>query len=136
MLSEFKHEAIEHESYDYTGEGRAVPTVKVEHKDREVREHHLILEIFLDMAPGRYYVDAGRFNFAYLGDRLHPDRSRNFLALARDCLEYASNAVLNRGATGLRREPPRLLEYPSKHAFEEESVWCLWRHFTMQRAGV
>jgi hypothetical protein len=34
--------------------------------------------------------------------------------------------VRNRGADFLAAEEPRIMTYPSRHAFEEEITWCLW----------
>ena len=89
----------------------------------------LTLEILLDVAPARVRIEADRFNFSYLGDRLGDSRPHNYAALAHDCLAHATRAVLNRGAARLKHDPRNLMAYPSKHAFEEEIVWLLWRHF-------
>jgi hypothetical protein len=111
--------------------------VRYDHKDKEVEATRLTLEVFLDIPPGRYHIEADKFHFGYLGDRLSPSRERNYLALVRDCVGCARSAVLNRGALCITQNPDSiaLAEYPSKHAFEEETVWLLWRHFAVGRSG-
>jgi len=132
--TEFKHVVKEKVvAHRYQGSRSGVPVVKTEHSDKAEEKVCLTLELFLDVAPGRYHIEADRFNFAYLGDRLGDSRTRNYVALVRDCLAHATGAVLNRGATAIGQETPRLLTYPSKHAFEEEIVWLLWRHFASGR---
>ncbi len=111
------------------GAGEAAQIIRVDHKDIEEEHVRLWLELFLDIAPARYHITADKFNFAYLGDRMTSSRTRNYLALVSDCVGCASGAFLNRGAAAIGQEPPTMRKYPSKHAFEEETVWQLWRHF-------
>jgi hypothetical protein len=101
----------------------------VDHKDVEKEHMRLWLELFLDIAPARHHITAEKFNFGYLGDRLNPSRTRNYVSLVQDCLGCATGAILNRGAQRVSENPDALLQYPSKHAFEEETIWLLWRHF-------
>jgi hypothetical protein len=110
-----------------------VPIVRYDHKDKEVEATHLTLELFLDIEPGRYRIEADKFHFGYLGDRFNPNRAQNYLALAHDCVGCAAGAVLNRGAAAVRDGNTPLLTYPSRHAFEEETVWLLWRCFASRR---
>ena len=128
--TEFKHvvkqKIVRHH---YHGSRSSVPVVKEEHSDKAEEVTELTLQLFLDVAPGRFHIEADRFNFSYLGDRLHDSRSHNYAALVRDCLTHATRAVLNRGAARQKADPKRLTTYPSRHAFEEEIVWLLWRHF-------
>jgi len=128
--TEFKHTATEKvvPGSRYGARG-GEPVTRVEHKDVAKDTVRLTLEVFLDVAPGRYHIEAHRFNFAYLGDRLHDERTHNYVALVQDCLRHATGAVLNRGAAAQKRDPRKLSTYPNKHAFEEEIVWLLWRHF-------
>ena len=132
LLTEFKHttrERLHH--YDQDG----IPVTVTEHREKEEQNHRLILELLLDVAPGRYHIAAEKFNFAYLGERLSQSRAANYVALVQDCLRYATSAIGNRGAEAQRRDPRSLLKYPSKHAFEEETVWLLWHHFASRRVG-
>lgn len=107
-------------------ESRAI--TRTVHKDKEERNVKLLLDVLLAEAPGRYRIDAEKFNFAYLGDRMVRSREKNYLALVGDCIGCAGAAILNRGAAGICQQNATLLEYPSKHAFEEETQWLLWRH--------
>ena len=129
-LTEFKRIVEEKIVYRHTdGRGGSMPTVDIEQKDKEERNVRLILELFLDAAPGRFRIAAHEFSFAYLGDRLHPRGEQNYLSLVQDCLAGASGAVLNRGAQKVGEGAAAPFEYPTKHAFEEETIWLLWRHF-------
>jgi len=133
VTREMKHVVKEKVVRRYHGRGGVTEVTKAEHSDKEQEHVRLVLDIFVDIVPGRYHITAEKFNFAYLGDKLHPARRNNYVALVRDCLAHATGAVLNRGATAIGQEAPRLLTYPSKHAFEEEAVWLLWRHFASGR---
>ena len=85
--------------------------------------------VFLDVAPARLHIAAEKFNFAYLGDRRDLRRMQNYRSLVQDCLGNTTAAVLNRGAQRMSENPDITFQYPSKHAFEEETIWLLWRHF-------
>ena len=128
--TEFKHVAKEKVvPGSYHGQRGGEPVTRTEHKDVAKEVVELTLELFLDVAPARFHIEAGRFHFGYLGDRLRDSRPHNYAALAHDCLAHGTRAVLNRGAARFRKDPRKLVTYPSKHAFEEEIVWLLWRHF-------
>jgi hypothetical protein len=99
------------------------------HSDKEVESVKLLLDVLLAEAPGRYRIDAEKFHFGYLGERRAPNRTKNYLQLVGACLQNATGAVLNRGAEELLNDPTAVLQYRSEHAFEEETVWLLWRHF-------
>jgi hypothetical protein len=88
---------------------------------------NLQIEIVLNGHPNRYRISARQFTYAYLGAEVSPRATDNFLHLFRDLLGFAPSASRNRGADYLAGDPPRLMAYPSRHAFEEECVWCLWR---------
>ena len=109
------------------GDDEAV--VRRDVRDEDEAHVQLVLEVFLDVPPGRYRMTAAKFSYAYLGDRLETDRTLNYLSFVGDCVTHARRAVLNRGAAALRRDPNRIFKYPNRHAFEEEQVWLLWRHF-------
>jgi len=48
--------------------------------------------------------------------------------LVGDMVGYAAGAALNRGAVAIREEGLEAkFAYPSKHAFEEETIWLLYR---------
>ena len=133
--TEFKH-VVKQKIVPYEYHGRqGVPVTRTEHEDKAEEVTELTLELFLDVAPARFHIEADRFNFGYLGDRLHDSRPHNYAALVHDCLTHATRAVLNRGAARHKADPKRLVTYPSKHAFEEEIVWLLWRHFVAKQRG-
>ena len=100
---------------------RVIPVVR----DKEFEASGLWLEIISVDGPVRYQVDAGRFQFAYLGDRMQRNAARNFVLLVRDLMAMAPDACANRGAVLMQRDPPESLHYPSPHAFEEEMVWIM-----------
>jgi len=140
LRTEFKHKVEERarlvvvNPLSIGGAGPGVMKVEeAEHKDEEERVYRSTLEVFINVAPGRYHITAERFNFGYLGERLSASRGRNYVEMVRDCLARATGAVLNMGAQALRSEPPSVVRYPSRHAFEEELVWLLWRHFVWPR---
>ena len=135
--TEFKHVARERiVPGSYHGQRGGEPVTRTEHKDVAEEVVEMTLEIFLDVAPGRIHIEASRFHFGYLGDRLRDSRPHNYAALVGDCLAHAPDrAVLNRGAARLKQDPRKLMTYPSEHAFEEEVVWLFWRHFVAPRQG-
>lgn len=144
LRTEFEHKVKEHRRYVVvnpyifsTGGVGMMETVRTEHKDEEERVFRFTLEAFVNVPPGRYHVSADRFSFEYLGERLSPSRAGNFANLVRDCLAHAGAAILNKGAMALRGDRPAMVRYPSRHAFEEELTWLLWRHFVWphQREG-
>ena len=52
----------------------------------------------------------------------------NFVQLTADIIIYAKGAALNRGALAIGQEGPEAtFAYPSKHAFEEETIWLLYK---------
>jgi len=107
--------------------GGAVPIPVVDVSHKEERNVRLLLEIFTDRSPYRYRVEAGDFRYNYLGSRMQIERARNYVTVVRDVLQHAEGAVLNRGAALLKRDPNSVLQYPTRHAFEEEIVWLSWR---------
>ena len=131
--TEFKHVVTEKVVRHSTGQYGSYEVTKYEHDDKPVEQVKLVLEVFLDVAPGRFRIEADRFNFSYLGDRLHDARPHNYALLVHDTLAHAARAVLNRGAERLKQDPRKLTTYPSKHAFVEEITWLLWRHFASRK---
>ncbi len=72
-------------------------------------------------------VDADRFNYQYLGDRMTTRPSENFTHLVRDIVQRAASSIVNRGATSIAEESDVVVAYPSQHAFREELVWLMWQ---------
>ena len=56
-----------------------------------------------------------------------PTWAANFVQTVRELLRRAPQAGANRGAVALAMEPPATFTYPSRHSFEEETRWLLWR---------
>ncbi len=96
-------------------------SVKLEHKSR------LVLDIFLDIAPGRVQLYAHKGQYNYLGDRLHTRYMNNFATLVQDLTKFATNALLNQGADSLRSDNTVTFIYPNRHAYEEELIWLFWK---------
>ena len=95
---------------------------------RYKRESRGLLDIFMDCEPYRYRIWADKFNFSYLGQRRSRKKLENFVQLVEDFTRYASGAALNRGAVAIRDDGlEATFGYPSRHAFEEETVWLLYR---------
>ena len=58
----------------------------------------------------------------------------NFALLVQDVTTFASAAILNRGAESLRHDNTVTFHYPTRHAFEEETVWLLWSAMQSRRS--
>ncbi|MEW6302635.1 MAG: hypothetical protein AB1705_04135 [Verrucomicrobiota bacterium] len=101
---------------------------------REERHPRLLLEIILTGAVQRYSIKADENAvrlFDYLGERRAASPTQNFALLVQDLMQFAPQAVPNRGAY-LLRNGQAAFDYPSKNAFHEEIIWLLWR---MAKAG-
>jgi len=126
VLSRFKRmEKTRYVSCGGSGGRVRVPVTDVRHK--EERPARPLLELYLDIAPGRYRLFGDECRYGYLGARAASARLDNFPLLVRDLAHYATRAVLTRGTESLRSDQTLTLRYPSRHAFEEEIVWSLWR---------
>ncbi len=89
---------------------------------------HGLLDVILDCEPYRYRIVADKFNFSYLGERRSRKKLENFAQLVADMIIYAKGAALNRGAVAIREDGlEATFGYPSRHAFEEESIWLLYK---------
>lgn len=79
--------------------------------------------------PGRYQIDGSNFLYDGLGDRMADDWQTNFRTLVGLLVEHATDAgaVLNRGARDMVGPRDSALAYPTRHAYEEEIEWLLWR---------
>ena len=95
---------------------------------RYKRESRGMLDIFVDCEPYRYRIRADKFNFSYLGERRGRKSLENFVQLVNDLTSYARGAALNRGAVAIREDGlEATFGYPSRHAFEEENIWLLYK---------
>ena len=65
--------------------------------------------------------------FAKLGQAIQANWEKNFPLLAMDILSNAKSADFNKGAQTALEDSEKVCIYPSKHAFEEEITWLLWR---------
>lgn len=125
VLSRFKR--VEKTRYEYRGGARGgvrVPVTDVKHK--EERPARPLLELYVDIAPGRYRLFGDECRYGYLGARATSVHLDNFPLLVQDLAHYATRAVLTRGTESLRSDETLTLKYPSRHAFEEEIIWSLW----------
>ncbi len=95
---------------------------------RYKRQSRGLLDIFVDCEPYRYRIWADKFNFAYLDQRISRKRIENVAQLVGDLTTYATAAALNRGAVAIRQDGlEATFAYPSRHAFEEETIWLLYK---------
>jgi len=107
--------------------GVIFPSTTTEVTLKEEEKPHLLLEIYLDVAPVRSHADAHEVRYNYLGPRLQSRALNNFPLLVADLAKFATAASLNRGAQSISHDPAKTFQYPNRHAFEEEIVWLLWR---------
>ncbi len=126
-LSEFKRIRTETPVVRYTPDGYAYTDTEVEHRSREERNYHLLLEIVITRAALRYSATAEQLKFQYLGSRRTDNQNENFRLLVQDLAQFAPQAVINRGAYYLRENSGEPFAYPTKNSFFEEIIWLLWR---------
>ena len=119
--------------YRGTGRGGSHPIELTDVSYSEERKARLILEVYLNVAPGRLRVAAHKCRYDYLGDRLTQRYMDNYALLIQDLCRFASGALLNRGADSLRSDETVTFQYPSRHAFEEEIIWLLWSKLGIRR---
>jgi hypothetical protein len=87
----------------------------------------MTLDLFLVDRTTRFEAVAAEFNFGHLGPRLTEDMTINHLFLVQEIEEHVPHASLNQGAYLACQKPPEVFSYPSKHAYQEELTWLLWR---------
>lgn len=87
------------------------------------------IDLLRDEEPRRYQIDGAEFLYDGLGDDMADDWQTNFRTLVALIVEHATDAgaVLNRGARDMVGVSDTALAYPSRHAYEEEIEWLLWR---------
>ena len=117
--------------YAATGFARPIAYVVPERElsIRYPREVRGLLDIFVEDEPYLYHIRADKFNFAYLGERQNRNNEMaNFAQVVSDVTSYARGAALNRGAVAMRDDGTEAtFSYPSRHAFEEETIGLLYR---------
>ena len=123
-LTEFKRTVREYKTYRTNGRTSA-PITMIEHLGKEQRNLRLALQLVLDIQPICLRVIAKD----YRGPRPQGVRNRteHVIALIQQMCGHAREAVLNRGAEALMKDGVTTFDYPTRHAFEEEIVWLLWR---------
>ena len=95
---------------------------------RYKRESYGLIDIFVEAEPYRYQIRADKFNYSYLGERRSRKKLENFAVLVGNMVSCAKGAALNRGAVAIRDEGLEAsFAYPTRHAFEEESIWLLYK---------
>ena len=131
-LREAKREVRTRYKVRYSAGGLRVPVVYVvpekEVSIRYRRESRGLLDIIVQNEPYRYHIRAEKFNYDYLAERQSAKKMENFVQLVGDLASYASEAALNRGAVAIRDDGAEAtFSYPSKHAYEEEARWLLYK---------
>ena len=114
---------------------RSVSQLGPEYVSRESLVPRLLLEVLLARAVMRFQIEGERFRFNYLGNRKRPELAENFALLAQDVMKFAPQAIVNRGAYFLRENSTTVFEYPSRHAFYEETTWMLWQMANAPKQG-
>ena len=115
------------------GGGGLMPSCPILLSDISVREHRrarLVLDLILSVPPGRVELLGHEGQYNYLGERLELRYMDNFAMLVQDLCEFANLAILNRGAVSLCDDNTVTYHYPTRHAFEEEITWLLWKRQT------
>ena len=122
----------------YSAGGLRMPVVYVV-PEKEVSIHYRaeargVLDVLVEDEPYHYHIRADKFNYSYLGERQTNNQMENFTQLVGDIVSYATGAALNRGAVAIRDDGlEATFSYPSKHAFQEETIWLLYK-FGQQRS--
>ncbi len=127
-VSEFKRSERDRIVVRGTGHGGgSCPILLTDVSTKEEQNIRPMLEIYMTVDPTRIAVHGHEFQYNYLGDRLQLRYMDNFALLVQDVTTFAASAILNRGAMSLRDDNTVTYHYPTRHAFEEEIVWSLWR---------
>ena len=87
----------------------------------------LTLDLIVAGGAMRFQMEGDSLLFKYAFDRPELDARQKFAELARQIIQRAPGAQLNRGATQLRDGTPLPALYANKVAFADESAWLLWR---------
>ena len=109
--------------YFAANDGDGYAMVRRNSRYAEKARTHLLLDIFLQ-GPERYRADAAKLRYDYLGPRRKGTAAANFDLLVADLVGRATRAVPNHGAEAVRAG--RGFAYPSRKAFEKETIWRLW----------
>ena len=97
----------------------------VEYKREE--QMTFLVDLFLDMAPARYQIDAANF-FCNPPETVRPPTPKEkFVFIASQLVESATDAWLNRGAAALKKDRNTVYHYPNTHAYDEEIRWLVWQ---------
>jgi hypothetical protein len=131
-LTDFVRQQEERPVVRYTAGGTPYRETEYETFSREERNFHGLAEMVITGAVLRFCLDAGKFNFSYLGERKTKDVSRNLGLVIQDAIQFCPNAARNRGAEAIRLHSEPTFAYPSKNAFHEEIVWMLWQMKKLQ----
>jgi hypothetical protein len=87
----------------------------------------LTLDIIVAGGQMRFQIEGDSFLFKHTFDRPDLDARQKFAELARQLLQRAPHALVNRGAAQLRNGEPMPMLYTGKQTFADESAWLLWR---------
>jgi len=112
-----------------SGRFAVVPVVVTDIRHKELQEDSLVLEVYCRGDDGleRHRAFGDQFRYDGLGDQMDRSHVVNFARMAGQVVDRAVAARRNRGAAALADGGRRTYRYPSRHAFEEEIVWLLWR---------
>jgi len=104
-----------------------VKETHVEYDAKESGEWALRAELLLAEGATRLSIEAERFSFAGLNELLTQNLATNFCLFVRELARHVPQAGLNEGATRILAEPPEFAYYSSRAAFQNETMWRLWR---------
>ncbi len=96
-------------------------------RNREVNTLVTRVDLILGVDPFRLRIDARRFHYDCLGDRVSNRALDNFATLVTELVARSTVAMYNRGAVAIANGDTLDMVYPNKRAFEEELAWHVWR---------
>ncbi len=110
---------------------------KAEEKPAPQTEIKQFLDIFTrEPQEGHIRIEATRFNYGYLGERVRQSSHENFKLFVEDVCNYARRAFAGRGLHALLgREAETNMDFPSLNSFDDENLWMLQLIYLSKKRG-
>jgi hypothetical protein len=103
-----------------------IKTTQVQFDSHVSNEDVHRLDILMAGEAGRFSIEADKFFYTCLEDRVDGDAVGNFRKLVRRLAEFAVEAAQNSGVASILANEPKVAGYQRKNLFEDEMVWMLW----------